>query len=72
MDDMKITLDQAATFVADATMDGCIDGTLNGGTGKIDMRMAGQGELAQGEMKFKLTFKISGSAEETEKELAGK
>jgi len=34
--------------------------------------MKGQGELTQGDMKFKLTFKISGSGEETEKELAGK
>jgi hypothetical protein len=58
--------------VVEATMDGCIDGTFNGGTATFTMLMEGQCELTQGEMKFKLTFKTTGSGEETKKELAKK
>jgi hypothetical protein len=44
----------------------------SGATVKFAMRMEGQGELTQGDMKFKMTFKTTGSGEESEKELAGK
>src|SRR5262249_35683517 len=71
-DDVNITLDSPASFQADATIDSCIDGSTNGGTMKFKLRMEGQGELARGEMKFKVTFKSEVSAEESEKEFAEK
>lgn len=52
--------------------DGCIDGSLSGGTMKFTSRIVGQSELTQGEMKFKLTFKTNINTKESEKELADK
>jgi len=63
---------QAATFVGDASMDGCIDGNLNSGTMRFAIRMEGQDELTQGDMKFKMTFKTTINGQETQKELAEK
>jgi tetratricopeptide (TPR) repeat protein len=72
MGEVKISLDPAVPYVADATMDACIDGSLNGGALKFTIHLDGQGELAQGEMKFKLTFKTNINGQETQKELAQK
>jgi hypothetical protein len=70
--DQKISLSQGTIFLADATAEGCIDGSVNTGAVKFTIRMEGQGELAQGEMKFKLTFKTNISGQEAEKQLAVK
>jgi hypothetical protein len=70
MGEMKISLDQGARFVADVTLDACIDGSVNGGDVRLALHMEGQGELAQGEMKFKVTFKADMKGQETQKELA--
>jgi hypothetical protein len=68
----KTSFEQAATYVTEATWDGCIDGSVNGSTVKFAIRMEGQGEFTRGEMKFKKTFKTTGNGEEPQKELEEK
>jgi len=67
--DQTISFNPGATMVADATMDGCIDGSLNTGTLKFSMSIEGLGEIVQGEMKFKMTLKSTVTGEKSGKEL---
>jgi hypothetical protein len=67
--DQTITLEPGASMVADATMDGCIDGTLDTGTLTFGIQVKGHGEIAQGGMKFKMTLQSDLSGEKTGKEL---
>lgn len=66
----KTSYDQAATYGVEMTWDGCIDGSLNGGTLKFAIRLEGQGEVARGERKLKVTMKTDIHGQETQKELA--
>jgi hypothetical protein len=72
MGGMTTPLTEPAPMLIDATMDVCIDGSQISETSESKQRMQGVAEIAQGGMKFKITFSASGNLTESEKEIPKK
>ena len=70
MGNMKVPFAEGSKFIADATMDGCIDGSLVSGSTKFRGQIDGRADIAQGDMSFKLTLAATMSGQETERELS--
>jgi hypothetical protein len=66
---MRIPFNEGAKFTADATMDGCIDGTLSTSSAKFRGKIDGLADIVQAGMNFKLTLAATMSGQESEREL---
>jgi hypothetical protein len=72
MAEMKVRFAEGATLTMEATMDGCIDGTLVEGNGVFKGSMTARADLDQAGQKFRLTASMSMDGEEKDKELGKK
>jgi hypothetical protein len=68
----RAPIEEGASMVLTASVDGCIDGSLNSSTAKLRMTMKGRAELSQGGAKFTLHFDTRADGVQTERELARK
>jgi hypothetical protein len=72
MGDTRIGFAEGAKFTADATMTGCIDGSLNSGSTKFRGQIDGRADLAQGGMNFKMLLAATMTGQESEREIGKK
>jgi hypothetical protein len=72
MGEQKAPIDEGAVMLITARVDGCIDGSRSSNTAKLQMRMKGRAQVAQGGARYTLSFDTQADGVETEKEIARK